>query len=186
MKPAESFIEQPVRSLQTMLRVIKLDKHERTAVIPDGIFGDDTSQTVSAFQRANGLPVTGLVDNETWDLIYAQYEEALIRVDEAEAIEVILDPGQILQEGNTGPYIYLLQSMLIFLSDIHSTIRPPVHNGIYDQDTVSAVQDLQKLALLPITGQTDRRTWKNIARQFSLNAHHYTLQNQENMNQNRK
>lgn len=186
MRPAESFIEQPVRSLQSMLRVIELDKGGRTAVVPDGIYSNDTSISVASLQRENDLPVTGLADNETWDRIFTQYEEALIRIDEAEPIEVFLDPGQVLQEGNSGPYIYLLQSMLIFLSDIHSTIRPPVHNGIYDQDTVFAVRDLQKLALLPVTGQTDRKTWKNIARQFSLSAHHYTLLNKDNTGQNRK
>lgn len=179
MKPNESFIEQPVRSLQTMLRVIELDGGKQNALIPDGIFSENTVKSVSAFQRENGLPVTGIADNDTWDLIYAQYDDALIRIEEAEPIEIILDPGEILREGNTGPYIYLLQSMLIFLSDIHSTIRPPEHTGVYDRDTASAVRDLQRLALLPETGQTDRKTWKNIARQFSLNAHHYQLQNKE-------
>ena len=186
MKPAESFIEQPVRSLQSMLRVIALDHSDPAPVIPDGIYGETTVQAVSKLQRESGLPVTGITDEITWNLIVEQYEDALIRLDMAESIEVTLDPGEILMEGNSGPYIYLLQSMLIFLSDIHSSIQPPIHNGVYDQQTASAVRDLQKLALLPVTGETDRATWKNIARQFSLNAHHYTLQNKKNIPQNRK
>ena len=42
MRPEASFIEQPVRSLQTMLRVISQDDSRYPAVIPDGIYGPDT------------------------------------------------------------------------------------------------------------------------------------------------
>ena len=39
MRPAESFIEQPVRSLQTMLRVLAEDDQRLPTVVPDGIYG---------------------------------------------------------------------------------------------------------------------------------------------------
>ena len=40
MRPPESFIEQPVRSLQTMLRVIAEDDPTFPTVVPDGIYED--------------------------------------------------------------------------------------------------------------------------------------------------
>ena len=67
MKPGESFVEQPIRSLQTMLRVIAEDDPRLPTVVPDGIYGPATMQSVTAFQRLYGLPVTGIADQTTWD-----------------------------------------------------------------------------------------------------------------------
>ena len=69
MRPPESFIAQPIRSLQTMLRVIsEIDKRIPT-VVPDGIYGSTTQQAVTAFQRQHGLPATGVVNQDTWEHI---------------------------------------------------------------------------------------------------------------------
>ena len=84
MRPAESFIEQPVRSLQTMLRVLAEDDNRLPTVVPDGIYGPSTMNAVSAFQRQNGIAVTGIVDQETWEQIVLRHEPALIRVGKAE------------------------------------------------------------------------------------------------------
>ena len=58
MRPPESFVGQPIRSLQTMLRVIAEDDPSHMRVIPDGIYGPETMAAVSTFQRKHGLPVT--------------------------------------------------------------------------------------------------------------------------------
>ena len=48
MRPAESFVAQPVRSLQTMLRVIAEADRTLPTVIPDGIYGQETITAVYA------------------------------------------------------------------------------------------------------------------------------------------
>ena len=47
MRKPESFIGQPIRSLQTMLRVIAADENRSISVIPDGIYGQDTLSEVA-------------------------------------------------------------------------------------------------------------------------------------------
>ena len=42
MRPDSSFVEQPVRSLQTMLRVIAMDDSRYQNIIPDGIYGAES------------------------------------------------------------------------------------------------------------------------------------------------
>ena len=96
MKPGESFVGQPVRSLQTMLRILSEDDSRQPTVVPDGIYGPSTSQAVAAFQRRKGLPANGIADQQTWDAIVFDYEQALIRITKAEPIEILLEPGQIL------------------------------------------------------------------------------------------
>ena len=175
MRPSESFIEQPVRSLQTMLRVLAEDNNLYSTVVPDGIYGPSTMHAVTAFQRRAGIPITGIVDQNTWDLIVVEYEHAIIRVGKAEPIEIVIDPGKVFRAGDSSPYVYLLQSMLTQLSQDHPTISPPGHSGVMDQSTTTSLAAFQELAALPVTGEFDKITWKHLVRQFTLNAHHNTV-----------
>ncbi len=170
MRPAESFVGQPIRSLQTMLRVLAEDDPTLPTVVPDGVYGQATMNAVSAFQRRNGLPVTGVADQQTWEAIVAVYELALVRVDKAQPIEIIMDPGKIYQLGESDPYLYLLQSMLLYLSQLHPDIQTPSHNGVLDNPTSEALAGFQLLAGLPPTGTLDKVTWKYLVNQFTLNA----------------
>ena len=172
MRPGESFVEQPVRSLQTMLRVIAEDDPRLPTIIPDGIYGPSTMIAVTAFQRREGIPVTGITDENTWDQIAAAYEHALIRVGKAAAIEVLLEPGQIIVPGERSPYVYLLQGMLAQLSNDHDDILLPGFGGMLDSETVESLRGFQRLSNLPETGTLDRITWHHLVRQFTLNAAH--------------
>ncbi len=187
MRPPESFIEQPIRSLQTMLRVIAEDDSSLPTVVPDGIYGQTTMAAVTEFQRRKGLPLTGITDQATWDAIVAEYQNALIRVDRAEPIEIIMDPGQVFVIGDEGPYIYLMQTLLIWLSKDYDNIEPPEHTGVFDQQSAKALGAFQALAGLEQTGTLDKITWKHLSRHFTLNAHHnsnrriITTNSQENI-----
>lgn len=172
MRPADTFVEQPIRSLQTMLRVIAEDNDQYATVVPDGIYGPTTMHAVSVLQRKNGLPPTGITDQATWEQIVKLYEPALIRIGKAESIEIIMDPGQVFRFGDSSPYVYLLQSMLTQLSNDHPTITAPGHSGIMDDSTTHSLSEFQRLSALPQTGEFDKITWKFLVRQFSLNAHH--------------
>lgn len=172
MRPEESFVEQPVRSLQTMLRVIAEDDPSLPIVIPDGIYGPSTMIAVTAFQRREGIPITGIVDEGTWTQIVAAYEPALVRVGKAEPIEILLEPGQVILVGERSPYIYLTQGMLAQLSHDHVDIIFPGLSGVLDEVTSDSLKGFQNLAGLPQTGTLDRVTWQQLARQFTLNAAH--------------
>lgn len=170
MRPVESFIEQPIRSLQTMLRVIAEDDPRLPTVVPDGIYGPTTMNSVTAFQRIYELPITGITDQHTWERIVEEYENALIRIGPAESIEIILEPGEIFRIGDSNAYIYLLQSILVQLSKDNPSISPPYHNGVFDNTTSEALAAFQLLAGLPPTGELDRITWKYLSKQFTLSA----------------
>ena len=71
MRPPESFIGQPIRSLQTMLRIIAENDSSYIRTIPDGLYGPETVQAVTVFQRKHGLPVTGVTNQATWDTLVA-------------------------------------------------------------------------------------------------------------------
>ena len=170
MRPPESFIGQPIRSLQTMLRVIAEDTPGMYALIPDGIYGPETVQTVAGFQRSHGLPATGVADQQTWEAIVEVYEQALISQDQAQPLEIILNPGQVIRKGERHPNLYIVQAILKVLSQSYGSIGEVLFTGILDDATEDALFAFQQLSGLPATGRLDKRTWKHLALQYPLAA----------------
>ena len=170
MRPPESFISQPIRSLQTMLRVISQEDSRQPSLIPDGIYGSQTTAAVSAFQRNHGIPATGVADQNTWDAIVDEYEPAWIRNGPAQPLEIILEPGQIIRRGEEAANIYILQAVLIVLSQVYASITPPGMNGRLDEATAASLEAFQALNGLPQTGELDKVTWKHLALHYPLAA----------------
>ena len=170
MKPGESFISQPIRSLQTMLRVIAEQDPSHETLVPDGIYGPATVSAVAVFQRKHGLPVTGITDQDTWDAIHANYEPALIAISEAEPLNIILNTKQIIRQGERHPHLYLVQGMLMLLADVYESIGRPSMSGILDEMTADSLASFQSLNGLPMTGQLDKRTWKHLVLHYPLAA----------------
>lgn len=168
MRPPENFIGQPIRSLKTMLRVIAENDSQYDRLVPDSIYGPETRQAVSTFQRNHGLAVTGVTDQQTWEEIVAAYELALIEQDQAEPLQVIFNPGQIYRKGERHPNILLAQGILYLLSETYGSIGQPRLTGILDDLTEDSLASFQILSALPMTGQLDKHTWKHLALQFSL------------------
>ena len=170
MRPTESFIQQPVRSLQTMLRVLSEHDDRYLPVIPDGSYGPSTTGAVAAFQRQHGLPVTGVADQATWESIVSVYDPALIQVTEASPVEIILNPNETLRRGQRSPYLYVVQALLTVLAETYESISPPGFSGILDAQTSDSIASFQALSALPMTGQMDKITWKQLSLHFTLAA----------------
>lgn len=168
MKPSQSFLGQPVRSLQTMLRVLAENDHFSPTLVPDGIYGPETMQAVSIFQRKHGLSVTGVTDQATWDAIVAAYEPALIQQAEAWPLEIVLNPGQVIRKGQRHPHVYLVQAILQVLSEAYESVSKPSFTGLLDDSTADSLASFQALNGIPMTGNLDKITWKALALQYPL------------------
>ena len=170
MKPAESFVDQPIRSLQTMLRTIASIEPNQISVMPDGIYGSQTAAAVRSFQRRQGIQPTGIVDQDTHERIVREYERAYIEAQKAQPVQISLAPGQVLRRGERNYHIYLAQSMLTVLSLLDSSIPAPTHTGVLDPQTQASVAAFQTFAGLPPTSEIDKRTWKDLALYYALAA----------------
>ena len=107
-----------VRHLQYMLSMLSEFIPQIPPVTTDGIYGPKTTDAVRAAQRFFGLPVTGNVDEKTWDEIYDQFsgiENYALRNQEtfptgqngrnryAPASTITQFPGKNLGAGNSDP-----------------------------------------------------------------------------------
>lgn len=84
-----------VRTLQTYLNEISMAQNGSAPIGVTGNFGRQTAQAVIAFQRGFGLPVTGRVDEITWNSIANTYKDV------ASALTTRAEqyPGYVLKEG---------------------------------------------------------------------------------------
>ena len=93
MNDADFYIGKPIRSLQTMLRVIAAADEAIPQVVPDGIYGVNTTAAVREFQRQYDLPVTGQTDNATWNQIVAVFTLSSPSVLPAEPLHIRWTPN---------------------------------------------------------------------------------------------
>ena len=169
-RPNESFVSQPVRSLQTMLRTLAEHDNRYQTVVPDGVYSPQTRDAVAQFQQNAGLAVTGVTDQATWEEVVTRYEPALIFVDEAQPVEIILNPNEVLVLGQSSPYLYVAQAMLTVLAETYGSIGTPTITGVLDAETADSLSSFQTLIGLPVTGDLDKHTWKHLALHFPLAA----------------
>lgn len=157
-----------IRNLQTMLRVIASANGEIPNVIPDGIYGAQTAESVRGFQRAAGLPVTGTVDEATWRNISTAYEFYGIEVIEPAPLRIILESNQQIGPEEPNTHTYLVQAMITALSIYYRNIPAVPVTGQYDRKTEQAVRALQRQFNLPETGRIARRDWKHLVSLYRL------------------
>lgn len=168
MKPEESFVGQPVRSLQTMLRTIAQVTPARYVPEADGVYSRRTANAVAEFQRRNGLNPTGVTDQDTWDQIVREYEPARVETEKAQPVQISLNPGQTIGPGEEHHVILLVQTMLITMGLLLEGFPAVRHTGILDPETERAILAFQLQSGLRPTGKIDKQTWKALALQYAL------------------
>ena len=149
----------------------------------DGIFGSRTEASVRATQEVFGLTPDGIVGPATWYEIVRLYtavtDLAELRSEGQQFYSVNWQPTNTLQLGSSGEKVKQLQYMLSVLSSFITQIPPLQVDGIYGQQTATAVSAVQRWLGLPQTGQVDKQTWDEIYDQYS-GIENTTLRSTEN------
>ncbi len=138
-------------------------------VVPDGIYGSQTADTVRIYQGLKDLPQTGRVNLETWDSLKNAYDAALEKVALSEAIrpfETILK-NSILSLNDASGLVYIVQVMLETLMLVYTGLEEQKITGVYDPATERNVQYLQSVWQLPRTGNLDVTTWNKLATAYN-------------------
>ena len=114
----------------------------------DGNFGSATASALKGFQRANGLPVTGVADDATRA---ALLDENSVAMTESTATTASL--YETLKKGDQGTSVKTLQEKLKALGYLTGAA-----DGKYGAGTETAVKNFQKAAGLTETGTADPET----------------------------
>ncbi len=154
-----------VRVLQYYLAVIGYFDDRIPMPRLDGIFDQDTKDSVVAFQQEAGLEPDGVVDRETWNRIAQDYAETVASAS-PETLEGSeeLYPGRVLTLGMTGSDVEQIQEFLQDAAERYDFIPPVEVTGTFDEATEAAARAVQAQRGLPVNGAIGPLTWERIVR----------------------
>ncbi len=135
-----------------------------------GIYDSNTERTVRGFQQYYGLPVTGNIDEATWNAIvkyYYDYENSFASDRRY--------PGYLLRNGSRGRNVIFIQNALNALGGTipgATTIRV---DGFFGNGTESAVRLFQTYYGLTPDGIVGEQTWNKLVQEYNAYVYDDTV-----------
>ena len=155
-------LNQPIKSLQLMLKTIAYALGTIPIVNPDGIFDATTQQAVRAFQQEYDLPVTGIADETTFNKIVEVYRIAQELIVLAQSPVIHYPVSLNISPEQSHPHIYLAQAMFTAIHNEFPEFRALDLTGTLDRNTEFNIRLLQERAGFPATGVMDKATWNRL------------------------
>ena len=157
-----------VKNIQYFLAYIAQFYDEIPEIALDGIYGSATENAVKAFQRLFELPVTGSVDELTWDSLYRTYlgfiETIPFKYFEGRLYPY---PGVPLRLGSESEVVRLMQEYLNYIAGFYPQIPTVTPTGYFGSRTQEAVIAFQRLQGLNPSGTVAANTWNEITSLYS-------------------
>ncbi len=167
----------PVTTVQYYLSIIAYFNNVLEPVPRSGTFGPETVEAVERFQEYYGLPVTGVVNTETWNTVTRIYRETVASLPQGyEGNNAKLYPGFFLTEGMRNQSVTDLQAYLNLISRNIPEIPTVPITGFFGPQTEESVSVFQRLFGLTPSGAVGPVTWATIAQQYDF------LNNPQNQN----
>lgn len=157
-----------VANLQLFINYLATYYNTIPSITVDGVFGTDTQNAVFAVQRTFDLPITGIVDAQTWDAIYRAYL-GIIGTVPTEFTEGVTLPysGVPLRIGSEREEVRALQEYLNFISQYYPEIPSVNVTGYFGTQTQRAVRAFQRLFGIAELGTVGLLTWDAITGLYS-------------------
>ena len=157
-----------IRNIQYFLNYLAEFYSEIPQIAIDGIYGRDTESAVKAFQRLFDLPITGVVDLPTYDVLYRTYLGFINNIPFKYLDgEIYPYPGIPLRLGSESEVVRLLQEYLNYISQFFIQIPSVSPTGYFGQRTSEAVVAFQRINGLEPSGTVGAATWDAITSVYS-------------------
>ena len=134
----------------------------------DGVYGERTLEAVMRFQKEAGLPVTGRVDQTTWNAIRDAWLAQRARTSYSRATRIFPSEGIQVQEGATKEYLIVPQTMFNILARKFQGITTCEADGCNGPATAANIRWLQRAAGLPATGCMDTSAWDALSHLYEI------------------
>lgn len=157
-----------VKSLQHMLNYLSRTVGTIPRLAETGVFDESTLEAVMIFQRDFGFPVTGVVDQETWDSITAHYYQSLFQFGTPPLLSVLPSGTGFVGAFEHSAELLIVQAMLTSLQTVITNFEPVQFDGINSDSTLENLKLIQSLAGLIKNGALDRATWAILAALYRI------------------
>lgn len=152
-----------VQAVQYFLNVLSAFYNTIPSVDINGMLDIQTRNAIMEFQKTFSLPVTGIVDEATWNTMYNNVLGILDTLPpQSIALPNLLWPGIVYSLGSEGPGVYLIQQYLSYIGSVLEGLTPAEPDGIYGPMTEAAVREFQRYFGIDVTGVVDQYTWNRI------------------------
>lgn len=153
--------------IQRILRYLQYESDGLAKIKPSGLYDTDTRDSVIEFQTKYGLYPSGIVDKETWELLFkideARKDASLL----ARSVKIFPeDSGYYIYPDSKDNNLYVIQHMLNEISNHHDDMGKIEINGVYDTQTVNAIKVLQRKNLMDASGIIDSKTLNMLSYEF--------------------
>lgn len=167
--------------IQYFINILSTHYNTIPAVEINGRWTDETENSLMEFQKVSNLPVTGIVDEQTWKTMYSSASGILNNIPPTVLnLPRFLFPNLIYKKGSEGSGVYVLQQYLSYIALSFPEITAPKITGIFDDETEASVKAFQQTFNLNPDGIVERTTWETMARLYeSLKASEIDLINSE-------
>ncbi len=157
----------PVTTLQYYLTILAYFNGALEPVIRSGYYGPETVQAVERFQRFYNLPVTGIVDQTTWNVISQSYIDTVSALPQGySGSNAKLYPGYFLTRDMRNEDVRDLQTYLNLIGQNIPEIPIVPITSFFGDQTENAVKTFQRLFGLTESGVVGPVTWATIAQQY--------------------
>ena len=134
----------------------------------DGVFGNETRQSVLSAQNTFGLAEDGIVGELTWNAIYSAYR-GIVDTIPLQYIEgnILPYPGTLLRIGSDNDAVLLLQQYINVIAEVFPEVNSVELTGYFGTQTDRAVKAIQTLVGLEPNGVVGAITWDEITSLYS-------------------
>lgn len=132
----------------------------------NGIFDENTENTVITFQRIFNLTADGIVGNATWNKLMYIYV-AIRKLSELESEGIRLEETNLefsteIRIGDTGLKVSNIQYFLSVIAQFDDRVPSPEIDGEFSKYTLDSVNAYQNAYGLTVTDYVDEVTWNSI------------------------
>ncbi len=152
----------PILEIQLYLIDIAQVQPEIPIVYPTGVYDDRTRNAIVEFQKLFSLPVTGVVDIDTWNSLLNEHRKCMHCINIPSCVACFPNNVKEFKKGDQNNCIFILQIVLNnFRKRYVNYVEVPL-TGIFDDKTEEAIKQFQQLSGLPVTGILNRETWNTL------------------------
>ena len=154
-----------IKEVQKFLSYISQENDEYPHITIDGYYSAETADAVRIFQREQKLEQSGTVNKETFDALFRQYTEYLIK---KESLNSVFDESSFpLKLGSFGNDVTNLNAMIselsIYYRDIEST-----YGDFFGNETDNNVRLLQKYFDMEVDGTVSTVMMKRLMDEINI------------------
>ncbi|MBO5313062.1 MAG: peptidoglycan-binding protein [Clostridia bacterium] len=159
--------EKAIIQIQRLLRELDYQENQLARVRLNGIYDDETREAVRNLQEKYSLPITGIVDHTTWQVLQAVAKAQREANALARAIYILpRNEEYTIYPGLRDDVIYVIQHLLNVIGQEYVDIGKIPFSGVYDEATVNAIRAFQRKQLLDANGIINPATFNSLAGEY--------------------